>query len=405
MTRRFVVRTAVAMMAATALIAPLSGIASAKTPKPTQAQIDAAKAAEKAKQAAAAAAQAKLSSATKTLNQLAAVANKAAAAYQNALKELSIATAKANAAAAHAAAAQAAVAAANRTIGKTASSAYKMGNGFSNLNSVLNANGPQDMVDRLSTLEKIGSGDAVVLKRFQAAEAAAKAAKIEADRTKAVQVVATAKVAATKKIADDAKAVQQKEVDKLRAIQNQLAIELAKAKNFRVTLEQQRQLAILEEQNANTAAKTPGQKSIWPNRGFTGRSSIRSTEAIRLKAVAYAKAQVLARWPYIWGAQGPKAFDCSGLVYAAYKAAGLGYPEWGRLNAALYFVATQRVPLSQLQPGDLLFYSYDGSVQNIHHITIYEGNEMMWEANSKRVGLIHSNMYSIKGLMPFGGRV
>ena len=405
MKRNFAVRTAIAMMAATTLIAPLSGVATAKTPKPTQAQIDAAKSAEKAKQAAAAAAQAKLSSATKTLNQLAAVANKAAAAYQSALKELSIATSKANAAVAHAAAAQAAVTAANRTIGKTASSAYKMGNGFSNLNSVLNANGPQDMVDRLSTLEKIGTGDAVVLKRFQAAEAAAKAAKIEADRTKAVQVVATAKVAATKKIADDAKALQQKEVDKLRAIQNKLATELAKAKNFRVTLEQQRQLAILEEQNANTAAKTPGQKSIWPNRGFTGRSSIRSTEAIRLKAVAYAKAQVLARWPYIWGAQGPKAFDCSGLVYAAYRAAGLGYPEWGRLNAALYFVATQRVPLSQLQPGDLLFYSYDGSVQNIHHITIYEGNEMMWEANSKRVGLIHSNMYSIKGLMPFGGRV
>jgi cell wall-associated NlpC family hydrolase len=261
------------------------------------------------------------------------------------------------------------------------------------------------MIDRLSTLDKIGMGDAVVLKRFQAAEAAAKAAKIEADRTKVVQAVATAKVAATKKIADDAKAVQQKEVDKLRVIQNKLATELAKAKNFRVTLEQQRQLAILEEQSANTAAITPGQKSIWPNRGFTGRTSIRSTEAIRLKAVAYAKAQVLARWPYIWGAQGPKAFDCSGLVYAAYKAAGLGYPEWGRLNAALYFVATKRIPLNELQPGDLLFYSYDGSVQNIHHITIYEGNEMMWEANSKRVGLIHSNMYSIKGLMPFGGRV
>jgi len=398
-------RAAIALVAASVLVLPLSGIASAKTPKPTQAQIDAAKKAEQAKQAAAAAAQAKLNSATKTLNQLAAVANKAAAVYQQAVNELAIAAAKARAAAAHAVEAQAAVAAANRTIGQTASSAYKMGNGFSNLNSVLSANGPQDMVDRLSTLNKIGVGDAIVLKRFQAAEAAAKAAKAEADRTKAAQAVATAKVAATKKIADDAKAAQQKEVDKLRAVQNKLIAELTKAKNFRVTLEQQRQLAILEEQNATTATKTPGQKSIWPNRGFTGRSSIRSTEAIRLKAVAYAKKQVLARWPYVWGAQGPNAFDCSGLVYAAYRAAGLGYPEWGRLNAALYFVATQRVPLNQLQAGDLLFYSYDGSVQNIHHITIYEGNEMMWEANSKRVGLIHSNMYSIKGLMPFGGRV
>jgi cell wall-associated NlpC family hydrolase len=398
-------RLSIAALTASLVVLPISDNALAKTPKPTQAQIDAAKKAEQEKQAAAAAAQAKLNSATKTLNQLVSVANAAAASYQRALKELAVATANARAAAAHAAAAQAAVSQANRTIGQTASSAYKMGNGFSDLNSVLNASGPQDMIDRLSTLNKIGTGDAVVLKRFQAAEAAAKVAKLEADRTKAAQAVATTKVAATKKIADEAKAAQQKEVDKLKAIQNKLIAELTKAKNFRLTLEQQRQLALLEEQNATIATQTPGQKSIWPNRGFTGRTSIRSTEAIRLKAVAYAKAQVLARYPYIWGAQGPKAFDCSGLVYAAYKAAGLGYPNWGRLNAALYFVATQRVPLTQLVPGDLLFYSYDGSVQNIHHITIYAGNGMMWEANSKRVGLIYSNMYSIKGLMPSGGRV
>ena len=108
-----------------------------------------------------------------------------------------------------------------------------------------------------------------------------------------------------------------------------LAAELAKAKTFRVTLEQQRQLALLEESNANTATKTPNQFKVWPNKGFTGRTTIRSTEEIRTKAVAYAKKQVLARnpiKPYVWGAQGPNSFDCSGLVYAAYKSAGLGYP-------------------------------------------------------------------------------
>jgi cell wall-associated NlpC family hydrolase len=83
----------------------------------------------------------------------------------------------------------------------------------------------------------------------------------------------------------------------------------------------------------------------------------------------------------------------------------LGYPNWSRLNAALYFVDTKRVPLSQLIPGDLLFYSFDGSVQNIHHITIYAGGGMMWEANSKGKGLLYSNIYSINGLMPSGGRV
>jgi cell wall-associated NlpC family hydrolase len=56
-------------------------------------------------------------------------------------------------------------------------------------------------------------------------------------------------------------------------------------------------------------------------------------------------------------------------------------------------------------PGDLLFYSYKGTVNTIHHITIYAGNGMMWEANSKGKGLLFSNIYSIKGLMPYGGRV
>ena len=380
-------------------------IAMAKTPAPTQAQIDAAKAAEAAKAQAAADAAKNLNRATQTLNQLTTVANAAATAYKKAQKDLAIATSNAKAAAIHAQKTQAAVLAANQTIGRMASNAYKMGGDFTNINSVLNANGPQDLIDRLSTLNNLGGANSTALKRYQAAEVVAKAAKAEADRTQAIQVTATAKVAAAKQTADTAKAAQQKEVDRLRAIQNQLAAELAKAKNFRITLEQQKQLAQLEEANATIAAQTSGQHKVWPDRGFTGRSTIRSTEAIRTAAVAFAKTQVQARFPYVWGAQGPKSFDCSGLVYASYKAAGLGYPGWSRLNAALYFVDTKRVPFSDLVPGDLLFYSYDGSVQNIHHITIYAGNGMMWEANSKNAGLLYSNMYSIKGLMPSGGRV
>jgi len=377
----------------------------AKTPKPTKAQIDAAKAAEAAKQAAANAATSKLSAAQGTLRQLSAVASAAQAKYVQAQADLVVATNQANAAAAHAALTAAAVAEQNRQIGRMAQNAYIMGSGFTDLESVLHANGPQDLIDRLNTLNQLGASNSTALQRYQAAEVVAKAAKLEADRTKAAQVVATAKVAAAKQAADDAKAIQQKEVNRLLAIQAQLMAELAKARSIRLTLEQQLQLSQLEEANAATATTTKYQAKIWPDRGFTGRSTTRSTDAIRAAAVAFAKVQVLARKPYIWGAQGPSAFDCSGLVYAAYKAAGLGYPNWSRLNAALYFVDTKRVPLSQLIPGDLLFYSFDGSVQNIHHITIYAGGGMMWEANSKGKGLLYSNIYSIQGLMPSGGRV
>ncbi len=387
------------------LLASTPEIAYAKTPKPTQAQIDAAKAEEAARKKAAAVAQTKLDSANKTLRQLTAIANDAAAKYKKAQSDLGVAIKQAQAAAAHYAVAQAAVNAANRTIGKMATNAYIMGSGFTDIESILHASGPQDLIDRLQTLDALGSNNSAALARFKAASLVAKAAKAEADRTKAAQEVATQKVAEAKKAADDAKAIQQKEVSKLQAVQNKLAAELAKARSVRLTLEQQLQLALLEENAATVAANTPNQYKVWPNKNYGGRSSIRSDQNMRDVAVAYAAKQVRAGKPYVWGAQGPNSFDCSGLVYAAYKSAGLGWPNWSRLNAALYFVDTKRVPLNQLVPGDLLFYSYDGSVQNIHHITIYAGGGMMWEAHSSKGGLKYSNMYSIKGLMPSGGRV
>ena len=374
-------------------------------PKPTLAEIEAAKVAEAAKKKAADAAAKKLAAANLTLRQLAAKAAVARSLYLKAQGELNVATAAANAAAKYAAETAAEVAEAHRAIGKMAANAYIMGGSLSDIQPLLSANGPQDIMDQLSTLNTLGARNSTALDRFKAAEIVARAAKKKADEARAIQAVATAKVAAAKKTADDAQALQQKEVDKLRAVQDKLMKELAKAKNVRITLEQQRQLALLEESQANTATTTINQAKVWPNKGFKGRSSFRTTEAQRLAAVAYAKKQVQARKPYIWGTQGPNSFDCSGLVYAAYKSAGLGWPNWDRLNSALYAGYTYHVPLTQLQPGDLLFYSYKGTIGTIHHITIYAGNGMMWEANSKNVGLIYSSIYSVKGLMPFGGRV
>ena len=374
-------------------------------PKPTLAEIEAAKKAETAKKKAADEAAKKLAAANLTLRQLTAKANVARALYLNAQQELNAATAAANAAAKHAAETAAAVSEAHRAIGKMAANAYIMGGSLSDIQPLLSANGPQEIVDQLSTLNTLGARNSTALERFKAAEIIARAAKRKADEARAIQAAATAKVAAAKKVADDAQALQQKEVNKLRAVQDKLMAELAKAKNVRVTLEQQRQLALLEESEANTAATTINQAKVWPDRGFKGRTTIRTTQSQRLAAVAYAKKQVQARKPYVWGTQGPSTFDCSGLVFASYRAAGLGWPNWDRLNSALYAGYTYHVPLTQLQPGDLLFYSYKGTISTIHHITIYAGNGMMWEANSKNAGLLYSSIYSVKGLMPFGGRV
>jgi cell wall-associated NlpC family hydrolase len=377
----------------------------AATPKPTLAQIEAAKKAEAAKKKAADAAAKKLAAANMSLKDLTIKANAALALYVSAKAELASATAEANVAAEYARKTAAEVALAHRTIGKLAANAYIMGGTFSDIEPLLSANGPQDLVDRITILDSLGDQNTAALERFKTAEVIARAAKVVADAAKVKQIAATEKVAAAKKVADDAKALQQKEVDSLRAVQDKLIKELSKARKVRVTLEQQRQLALLEEAQARQAAQTPGQSKVWPNLGFKGRSTIRTTQAQRDVAVAFAKKQVLARKPYIWGAEGPNSFDCSGLVFAAYRAAGLGWPNWDRLNSALYAGYTKHVSLSELVPGDLLFYSFKGTISSIHHITIYAGNGMMWEANSTKKGLIYSNIYSIKGLMPFGGRV
>ena len=377
----------------------------AATPKPTLAQIEAAKKAEAAKKKIADAAAKKLAAATQTLRGLTAKAAAARALYVKAQRELAIATTAANAAAAHAQETAAQVSAAHRTIGKLAVNAFIMGGSLTDIEPVLSANGPQDLIDQLTTLDSLGAQNTTALNRFKAAEVIAKAAKIQADNAKAVQQTATEKVAAAKKVADDAQNEQQKEVSRLQKIQDDLMRELMSARKVRTTLEQQRALALLEESQANTATFTPNQAKIWPNTGFKGRSTIRTTQAQRNVAVAFAKKQVEARKPYVWGDEGPNAFDCSGLVYAAYRAAGLGWPNWDRLNSALYSTYTMHVSLNELVPGDLLFYSYKGTVSTIHHITIYAGGGKMWEANSKGKGLLYSDVHSIKGLMPFGGRV
>jgi cell wall-associated NlpC family hydrolase len=386
-------------------IALTPSVAIAATPKPTQAQIDAAKKIEAEKKAAADAAAKKLNSAKKTLRQLTDIANAKRRLYVAAQNELKEKTKKAEIALKHLQAAQESVSSGKRTIGKLAVNAYVMGGGFTDLDSLLHADGPQDLADRLSALDALGDNNSKALDRFKSAEIVATAAQKEADIAKQAQAVATVKVAAAKKEADEAAALQKEEVDKLQAVQDKLAKELAVAQKKRLTLEQQRQIALLEEANAGIAAITPDQSKIWPDIGFTGRSSTRSTEIMRAQAIEFAKKQVLAKKPYVWGDEGPNAFDCSGLVYAAYRSAGLGWPNWDRLNSSLYWVATKRVPLSQIVPGDLLFYSYKGTVSTIHHISIYAGDGMMWEAHSKNKGLLFSNIYSVKGLMPYAGRV
>ncbi|MFG2313742.1 C40 family peptidase [Streptomyces tendae] len=86
-------------------------------------------------------------------------------------------------------------------------------------------------------------------------------------------------------------------------------------------------------------------------------------------AVAYAYQKLGS--PYVWGATGPNAFDCSGLTQAAYRAAGVSLPRttYAQIDAG------RRVPRSELLPGDLVFF-YSG----ISHVGIYVGKGQMIHA-------------------------
>lgn len=373
--------------------------------KPTLAQIEAAKKLELQKKQNAANAGKKLVAAQGNLRKLAALAAEVNRRYLSAKNELAVAVKELNSATKAVQAAEAEVSATHRNIGKLAVAAYMTGGNMGNIENFLSANGPQDVIDTISILENLGSKNKVALEQFKAAEIIAREARKVAEVAKDRQLRATEKVATAKQEADSVRDAQQKEVDKLQAVQDKLQKELASARKVRLTLEQKRQLAILEETRSNEATKAPNQAKVWKGGGPNGASSSRTTVEQRLKAVEFAKRQVLAKKPYVWGSEGPNTFDCSGLVYAAYKYAGLGWPNWDRLNSGLYYTYTKQVPIAEMQPGDLIFYSYKGTQSTIHHMSIYAGNEMMWEARSTATGLKYSNIYSVQGMMPFAGRV
>ncbi|MFF1376565.1 C40 family peptidase [Streptomyces sp. NPDC058308] len=106
--------------------------------------------------------------------------------------------------------------------------------------------------------------------------------------------------------------------------------------------------------------------------GGTGSGTPRryGTEA----AVSYAMSHLGD--PYVWGGNGPHGWDCSGLVMAAYRQAGIALPR----VADAQYRAARPISRSQLRRGDLVFWSSDGSSSGIHHVAIYLGGGQYLEA-------------------------
>lgn len=91
------------------------------------------------------------------------------------------------------------------------------------------------------------------------------------------------------------------------------------------------------------------------------------TSDIGNKVVAAAKS-ALGK-PYVWGAEGPNSFDCSGLIAWCYRQAGF---DKGRQTAQGFYNMCRKISSSQLRPGDMLFRG--SSTSSITHCAIFVGN-------------------------------
>lgn len=121
-----------------------------------------------------------------------------------------------------------------------------------------------------------------------------------------------------------------------------------------------------------------------------------ATLTFRQKAVqiaAYQKGD-----PYRFGADGPNAFDCSGLTKYAYKQAGhyLDHSTSGQWRE------TMHMRKSHKRPGDLIFYTSNGRASGIYHVALYAGNGYTWVARHSGTTVTKQKIYSSSYLV---GRV
>jgi peptidoglycan DL-endopeptidase CwlO len=109
--------------------------------------------------------------------------------------------------------------------------------------------------------------------------------------------------------------------------------------------------------------------------GGSGLPSVTAPNQAVSTAITFAEQQIGK--PYLWGGTGPDAFDCSGLVMMAYRAAGIGIPR----TSEVQWTFGPQVPASQVEPGDLVFFAgSDGTVTSPGHVGLVIGNGQMIEA-------------------------
>ena len=317
-----------------------------------------------------------------------------------------------------------------REIASIAQTAYR--DGGSSLDSIapyLSADGLRTVETKQATLNSFSASANVKMQKVAALEQVANVMNDAAIQAQAKQAEATAQVetrsAAAQSAANNARNAQAMTA----ARRDALVAELARKQNTTVELinqreaelEAQRQAAAAEaarqaaaaeaarqqaaaeaarrareQQNSYTPAPAPAASydddDDTPSWGGGGRGNSDAAAG----AIAWAKSKLGAR--YVWAGEGP-GYDCSGLVTMAYRSQGIYLTHWSQ---AQYSEGT-RVPVSQAQPGDLIFWNWDGG--NIDHVAIYLGNNQIIEAPTFGVPVRITSIYGWSAVLPYAVRV
>ncbi|WP_236060010.1 C40 family peptidase [Actinacidiphila acididurans] len=271
-------------------------------------------------------------------------AESATEAYDRAARDAATLRARANAIDAQLADQKVAVAGSRAEAGLIARQMYQDG-GMSPYLSMLAGQTPQDFFGQQHIIQRAAGHQKDVVTRLTAGEAKLKDLNTQAQRAL--------------DRAEHAQALQQ--ANRTR-VQNQL--KQVEALLAGLSGSQIGQLQALEQQGTDKA-----QQQFLASRTLGAGWQTRAPSSAGDRAIAYAYQQLGK--PYVWGAQGPDAFDCSGLTSQAWLHAGVVIPrtsqeQWAQLP---------HVPLDQLRPGDLVIYFSGAS-----HVAIYIGDGLVIQA-------------------------
>jgi cell wall-associated NlpC family hydrolase len=207
---------------------------------------------------------------------------------------------------------------------------------FGTFGAMLSSGSPGEFAAQVGIIDVVASRRAAVL--TEASRASAAAAKADSD--------AKAATAAAAKLTREL-AAKRTDLSR-RAARSKALFDRLSAAERRAFLAAPHQ----DERASRTETRAPVSEAPV-NVPVSGRAGI---------AVAAAKSKLGS--PYVWAAAGPSSFDCSGLTMYAWGKAGVALPH----SSSMQMSSGQRVSLSALQPGDLVFYG-----SPVYHVALYVG--------------------------------